>query len=254
MWVQRRLAGMTFVGAVVLFATTAAFAHPSDNYQIKLNARDQAAARAAALHRADLATLQDLAIASILESNVKWEGGMAKPHLSADPSLPPACRTKESDLVLTGAAESHFMTNRIGLAMVALNSQVNVLQTGRMALLDWQRFIKQPQSTTCAHQVFLGVVQEKWFGDRQAKGRLKSFKRMNYPRNIRDPAAFIATAEVQALGRNIPMALELLIQTKGRTQITLYGVAISGSAVMAEAELMLFIHQLTPIVVGRARA
>jgi hypothetical protein len=31
------------------------------------------------------------------------------------------------------------------------------------------------------------------------------------------------------------------------------GAAISGSAVMAEAELMLFIHKLTPILVGCAR-
>jgi hypothetical protein len=44
MRMQKRLAGIVLVAAGVLFATTAAFANPSGNYQIKLNARDQAAA------------------------------------------------------------------------------------------------------------------------------------------------------------------------------------------------------------------
>jgi hypothetical protein len=244
--VQKHRAGIVLFGAVVLFATTVASANSPDDYTIKLNARDQAAARAVSLHRADLAALKDLAGIG-LEPAAKWENVPGEPTLSSDPATPQACRAKQSDLALTGAALSTFTNQQIGLAAVALSSQVQVLQSADMVRLDWQRQVMRPNLMACARQSLLRDLKGPNF-------KLRTFKRINYPRGMRYPYAYVATVDQRENGTRTAMAVELLVQFKGRTEVILTGSALSAKAEIAEAELILFIHKLAPVLVGRARA
>src|SRR5262245_6784630 len=92
----RRVAGSVLAVVVALATGAAALAAGGEKYQVRLNARDQAAARAVVLRRSDLG-----------RSSTAWVGGPQKPDLSP---LPPCANfhPKVSDLVITGAAESRF--------------------------------------------------------------------------------------------------------------------------------------------------
>ena len=88
---------LTIVSALAcLVATTAvALADNGNRQKIRFNAADQAAARAAVLRRSDLG------------SGADWKGGARKPDLTqTDPC--PNYNPKQSDLVLTGIAETQF--------------------------------------------------------------------------------------------------------------------------------------------------
>src|SRR5438034_5394370 len=99
--------------------------------QIRFNAADQAAARATVLRRSDL------------NPSSGWTGGRVKPDLSPGP----ICRNynpKQSDLVLTGAAQSSY---RRGPVVIA--NEVQVMKTRRMVRLDWQREVLAPGVIPC---------------------------------------------------------------------------------------------------------
>ena len=86
-----RIALVLAVAAVAL-ATAVAVPAGDGKEQIKLNAADQAAARAVVIRRADL-------------GSSGWAGGPLKPDLSTGPTCP-NYDPKVSDLVLTGAART----------------------------------------------------------------------------------------------------------------------------------------------------
>jgi hypothetical protein len=103
-----------------------AFAGDGNKQQIRFNAADQSAARAVVLRKSDLGSASD------------WKGGARKPDLSAAPSCP-NYNPKQSDLVLTGIAETQFSQGTI-----VFDSEVQVLATPRMVRLDWQRSGSSP--------------------------------------------------------------------------------------------------------------
>lgn len=105
---------MAVLAAVLVPVAVAA--SRQDREQIRFNPSDQAAAHAAVLRRGDLGP--------------GWKGGPAKPDLSSGMSCP-GYHPKQSDLVLTGAAETHFQHTSLDVRSVA-----QVLQTPTMVALD----------------------------------------------------------------------------------------------------------------------
>jgi hypothetical protein len=160
------------VMAAAAVAAEAALADP-ERKQIKLTAADQAAARAALVRRSDL-------------PGTAWLGGRIKPDLSRT-SPCRDYRPKQSDLVLTGAAESSF-TRRD--ARLYVDSQVHMLRTARMVRLDWQRTAVAPRAIRCHRRDVAKTIGQN--------GRLVSFGRIPFPHLTRYAVEYRAVVDVPA--------------------------------------------------------
>ena len=172
----------------------------SGGERIAFERRDQAAARAAVLRRSDVRP-------------AGWTGGPIKPDLSP----PETCRNyrpKQSDLVLTGAAESSFLRSD-GRAM---DSEVKVLRTARMVSLDWRREVLAPGVMSCQRRLF-----GKSLG---SNAKVVSFTRIPFPRIARYVAAFRAVAAVPAgNGKTNRVIVDLVLVSRRRSELSLVTLA-----------------------------
>ena len=180
--------------AFVLAAASVALAGAVDRPKIRLSAADNAVARAAVLRRADLG------------SGANWQGGARKPDLSPE-HLCPHFNPKQSDLVLTGIAESIFSEGTL-----AFDSQTQVLQTPRMLQLNWQRSVVAPGLLSC-----LRTTTAK----SSPPGTVVSIAKLAFPRVATYTAAFRLTTDVHTPGGTVRLFVDLAMFGRGRTQITL---------------------------------
>ena len=120
------------LAALCLTALTAgaAFAADGGKEQIHFNAADQASARRAVTARADL-------------GSGAWTGGLRKPDLSAAQTCA-NFHPKQSDLVLTGAAESEWNDN-----VLRLQTEAQILKTPAMVAADWRRTVLARGAIPC---------------------------------------------------------------------------------------------------------
>jgi hypothetical protein len=221
--VPRRLA-LLVLGAFVATAAAAVAGSDPGKEQVRLVAADQAAARAAVLR------LQDL--------GEGWTGGPKKPSLS---SKPPCTnwQPKQSDLVLTGAAEADF--KHPGLE---IDSGAQVLRTARMVQLDWQRTAVAPGLVGCLRS----FLQKQSSAD----AKVVSVHRLAFARvpGADYTAAYRVEIDVRASGTTVPIYSDVVLVGRGRTEIdlTVTAPAAAASAVGA-AE-----RKLAGLLAQRARA
>lgn len=187
----------TLFAAVLAFAlvpTALAFASsPPNKEQVRFNPADQAAARAAVLRKTDLGS--------------GWGGGRTKPDTSAKMSCP-GYEPKQSDLVLTGAAETVW-----GRSGIQLQSLAQVLKTPAMVARDWQRTVVDPRAIAC-----LRTTLAKGLTSRE---RLVSFKRAAFPRLARYSRLYRAVIEVRAQGQKVRVLADFVLVGRRRTELTL---------------------------------
>jgi len=185
----------TFFAAVLAFALvpTAFASSPSNKEQVRFNPADQAAARAAVLRKTDLGS--------------GWGGGRTKPDTSAKMSCP-GYEPKQSDLVLTGAAETVW-----GRSGIQLQSLAQVLKTPAMVARDWQRTVVDPRAIAC-----LRTTLAKGLTSRE---RLVSFKRAAFSRLARYSRLYRAVIEVRAQGQKVRVLADFVLVGRRRTELTL---------------------------------
>jgi len=219
--VDEMLRTLTLAVLAALLVPVAVAASTQDREQIRFNPSDQAAAHAAVLRRADLGP--------------GWKGGPAKPDLS--PESCPGFHPKQSDLVLTGVAETRFRRTGLDVRSVA-----QVLQTPAMVALDWQRSVRDPRAFGCIrHTLVKGLTSQE---------RLLSFRRVTFPRLAPYAAAFRALIEVRAQGRQVRFVFDVMALARNRTELTLSVVAPA----TAKAALPAVDARLAGIMLARARA
>ncbi len=212
------------VVVVVLVAAAAALGSPPEKEQVKLEPADQAAAKATVLRRADLGTAKG------------WTGGAKKPDLSGEPT----CKNyhpKQSDLVLTGAAESDF--KHVG---IEFDSEAQVLQTAHMVELDWQRTVATPAVVPCLRQILSGSAS--------SGGKLVSFGKIAFPRVARYTGAYQAVLSVTAHGTTVPVTVQIVVAGQKRTEITLSGSMVGSKSSVLSAAML----RLMRTMVARVRA
>lgn len=185
----------TLFAAVLAFSLVpVAFASgPPNQEQVRFNPADQAAARAAVLRKADLGSA--------------WGGGRTKPDTSAKMS----CRgyePKQSDLVLTGAAQSVW-----GRSGIEVQSLAQVLKTPAMVARDWQRTVLDPRAIVC-----LRTTLAKGLTSRE---RLVSFRQASFPRLARYSRLYRAVIEVRAQGQKVRVLADFVLVGRRRTELTL---------------------------------
>ena len=181
--------------AVALGISSGAMASSSDKAHVSFTASDLAAARAAVLHRADLGTAGG------------WTGGAKKPDLSSTMSCP-GYAPKQSDLVVTGAAETAY--HHTGLE---LQSAAQVLKTRSMVALDWRRTVTAPKAFSCVRTTMAKSLP--------AGQRLVSFRKQPFPKLAQYTAAYRALIDVSAGGRHVLVAADIVLVGRGRTEVSL---------------------------------
>jgi hypothetical protein len=217
-------AGALVVLLIALATAVTASGGDRGREKIRFNAADQAAARAAVIRRADLGSASG------------WKGGATKPDLTPAPTCP-NYHPKQSDLVLTGAAETHWTH-----AGADFDSEAQVLQTARMVQLDWQRSIQVPGFVPCFRRQLVKALG--------SKATLVSFKRIAFPHIARYAGAFRLLADVRSQGQTVRVMIELIVVGRGRTEITLTASAPAAARSSVSAAAL----RLARILVARARA
>jgi hypothetical protein len=196
---------------------------PPNREQIRFNAVDQAAARAAVLRRVDL-------------GSAGWVGGATKPDLSSTMRCS-GYEPRQSDLVLTGAAEADF--RRTGLDV---RSAAQVLKTRSMVARDWRRTVVDPRALACLRHTVAAQLR--------ANQRLVSFRKIAFPRLARYAAAYRSLIAVQAQGRSVLVAVDVVVVGRSRTELTLtVAVPAAARASISQAEV-----RLARLLLARARA
>jgi hypothetical protein len=117
----------------VALVPVATASSPPNKEQVRFTKADQAAARAAVVRKADLGS--------------GWGGGATKPDTSSKMSCP-GYEPKQSDLVLTGAAQTVW-----GRSGVQLQSIAQVLKSPAMVARDWQRTVVDPRALGCLRYI-----------------------------------------------------------------------------------------------------
>ena len=195
------------LGLVGATAATPASAPPSRE-QVHFTAADQAAAGGAVLRLADL-------------GSSGWKGGRVRPDVTSGL----ACRgyvPKQSDLVLTGAAETSW--GRTGLQV---RSVAQVLKTRAMVARDWQRTVADPRAVACLRgAVTKGLTSSE---------RLVSFRRRAFPRLATYTVAYRALIDVSVQGTHARVLADLVLVGHSRTELTLLLAAPAATAASISA-------------------
>lgn len=194
---------------------------PPSKEQVRFTAADQAAARAAVLRLTDL-------------GSSGWQGGRLKPDVGSGLT----CRgysPKQSDLVLTGAAETAW--HRPGLQV---RSVAQVLKTRAMVARDWSRTVTDPRAVACLRgAVTKGLTSSE---------RLVSFRRLPFPRLATFATAYRAIVEVSAGGASARVLVDLVLVGRSRTELTLLLAApAAAGASIAAADVRLARRLLTRV-------
>ena len=167
---------------------------------IELNVADKAAARAAIIRRADL-------------GSKRWTGGPIKPDLTA----PQTCRNyrpKQSDLVLTGVAESNFRQSLLR----SIDSEVKILRTARMVSIDWRREQLSPGVLSCQRRLLRNS-----FGP---TARVTSFARVPFPHIAPYVAEYRAVVEsALSKGERPRFVVDLVLVSRRRSELSLVSLA-----------------------------
>jgi len=206
----QRIAFLLGASSVAL-ATAAAVWAGDGKYQIRLNAADQAAARAVVIRASDL-------------GSSGWQGGRVKPSLS-DLSSGLSCpnsHPQPSDLVITGAAGARYRRSAFEFDSVS-----EVLKTRRMVALDWRRSVLVSGALPCLRREMINGLG--------SSAKLVSFRKLPFPHVSTYAALFRRVISAQASGQNVRIVVDLLLLGQSRTEVTLNvaGPASATSAISA---------------------
>jgi hypothetical protein len=219
---RRLLYLVTALGALVSAAS--ALAVVSDREQHKFTTADQAFAKKAVVLRGDL-------------SKSGWTGGAIKPDLSPGP----VCANfnpKQGDLVVTGAAETDWKTENL-----ELDTEAQVLRSADMVEADWKRTVVDSKALPCTVQ----QLRKSFSG---AKAKFVSLTRIPFPALGTHVRAYVTRIDVLSNGKTLPLAIEDVLITKGRTEISLSSTT-AGAYVSAVARADV---GLASLLVSRAKA
>jgi hypothetical protein len=220
---MQRAALAAVFAAVALGVSSGAMASSSDRARVSFTAADLAAARAAVLHRADLGT-------------AGWTGGAKKPNLTSTMSCP-GYAPRQSDLVVTGAAEADY--HHSGLE---LQSAAQVLKTRTMVALDWRRTVTAPKAFACVRTTLAKSLP--------AGQRLVSFRKQPFPKLAQYTAAYRALIDVSAGGQHVLVVADIVLVGRSRSELSLSVEAPAAArSGLPAAEL-----RLAKTLLARARA
>jgi hypothetical protein len=185
---------LVVLAVLVLVLTGTAAAVSADHNQVKLTAQDQAAAKRSVLRLADLGST--------------WTGGYVKPDLN-DALVCANYHPKQSDLVLTGAAESKF-----SVTGAQLDSTAQVFRTPAMVETDWKRSVLNPRLQSCLKTTLAGNLS--------ATQKVVSLGRVAFPEASGIHAReYRLVIDESSSGAPVRGLLDLIVFSRGRSELSL---------------------------------
>jgi hypothetical protein len=183
---------LPLLGALVLAGTAAA--GTADHNKVSLTTKDQAAAKRIVITSADLGGA--------------WAGGFVKPDLN-DALVCADYHPKQSDLVVTGAAESKF-----SVTGAQLDSVAQVFRSPAMVETDWKRSVLNPQLASCLRTTLAGSLS--------ATQKLVSLGRVSFPegKGIHGREYRLVIEETSS-GTAVRGILDLIVFSRGRSELSL---------------------------------
>jgi hypothetical protein len=179
--------------AVLVLALAFAAAAPADNYRYAILPADQAIAKTVVLKHAEL------------PNPSVWKGGTVTADRSSGPTCTGQYEPKESDLTITGLAETKFTTPG-----AELETEAGLFKTAAMERADWRRS-NPPALIACLRK--LGARA----GTQQQ--RFVSVQKLSFPRIGGDTFAFRTTFAVTPPGgRKLNVVQDTIIFERGRGQ------------------------------------
>jgi hypothetical protein len=196
------------IAALALTAVFAATATADGNgEQIRYTAAGQSAARTALLARSDLSP------------SIAWTRQAYKPDVAASQIGCANFHPKVSDLVLVGAAGAYYSSKTS--PSVNFSGLVEVLETAHMVQLDWQRTNASPHVGEC-----LGKQAAAAFA---SSSTFVSIRPLAFPSTGTHIAAWRCEFAAKT-GTKGHFVYDVVLTTRGRTEITLTGAAVIGVA------------------------
>jgi hypothetical protein len=160
-----------------------------------------------------------------------------KPDLSPGPTCP-NYHPKQSDLVLTGAAQSSFRRGA-----VVIGNEIQVMKTRRMVTLDWRREVLAPGTIACQRRDLARSLG--------SSAKVVSFTRIPFPRIAKYTAEFRALVDVSVPGgKTAHLVIDAVLVGRGRSEISFTTLAPAS----AKASLTAAERRLARRIVARARA
>ena len=166
----------------------------ADDYTRAIDARDQAAAKAAVLRKSDFGAFP-------------VTGGATKPDTSGGARCS-YYNPKESDLVLTGEAESLFRGS-----LLEVRADVSVLRSAGMVATDWNRSFAPSGFMRCMRE-----LAQKGMG---SSGKVVSVARLPFPKVGARTYAFRVVTDVTASGQKLRMMVDFVVFSQGRAEALL---------------------------------
>jgi hypothetical protein len=137
-----------------------------------------------------------------------WAGGYVKPDLN-DALVCANYHPKQSDLVVTGAAESKF-----SVSGAQLDSVAQVFRSPAMVETDWKRSVLNPQLPSCLRTTLAGNLS--------ATQKLVSLGRLAFPEgNGIHGREYRLVIEETANGTVARGILDLIVFSRGRSELSL---------------------------------
>jgi hypothetical protein len=191
----------------------------TDHNQVKLTAADQTTAKREVIRLTDLGT--------------GWKGGTVKPDLN-DALVCANYHPKQSDLVLTGAAESKY-----AVTGAQLDSVAQIFRGADMVNLDWHRSVLNPQLVSC--------LKETLTGNLSSSQTIESVGRVPFPQGHGVLAREYRTVlNVSSNGSTTQGVVDLIVFTRGRSELSLTTVgSYADRAAIARVERVLVGLMLT---------
>jgi hypothetical protein len=182
------------VAFAVFVATAVAGAATDPNREtIRLNAADQAAARAVVLKKSDFGVPRI------------WTGGKTKPDFSANPTCP-NYHPNLSRFVVTGAAATEWR----GAGLGEVQTQTEVLKTAEMVRKEWRLQIDAPGALSCLRS----IVKREFTSPAV---RFVSFGRTSFPHIATHTIGLRVVAEAN----RTKLVVEIALFGQGRTEVEL---------------------------------
>jgi hypothetical protein len=215
---MRRLTTALTIAVLALATCTVALAGKGDPKEAFTKV-DQARAKSMLLRRSDLAA------------------GF-KAHPSSTSSSDAYCKgDDESDLTLTGKAQTPDFVLTSPTRFFYIGSEAEIYRTAAQALVSWRR-ATSPAGEKCARK----IIADELTGTGPSTG-FQSFAREPFPNVAPLTIAYRVTAKIHAAAGQVTVYFDVVALQRGRAQAVLF--IASGGAPLARAETLQFARLLS---------
>ena len=142
-----------------------------------------------------------------------WSGGSIKPSLSSSLGCA-SYKPKQSDLVLIGAAQTHWTRGPS-----SLDSEAQVLRRPKMVKLDWKRTVADPRVLPCVRQATKRHLPPS--------DKLISLDWIHVPALARYSKAYRVVVAVRTGSATENVVIDALTFGAGRDEVTLIGSTLT---------------------------